>query len=224
MTGICHCPQSYYSEEKDLTFRSVSLTPTITTISWRLSIILSKTLLRNWVFQINGILHWQSKWKGRLGQCKIRSVNSLAHLCLWMECLKSEHFPYSCILCQNNIHSHYCMLQAPASSIPYFVLLRGRWCLNFIIVMPIFIWKKVFLYYSLCKGIYISVVLACGMFRWPKRNFIWFIAISEVLRGTWRKKARKLENTEIGSDSQQVMIVISLLLLSEVKSEDITQC
>lgn len=149
MTGICHCPQSYYSEEKDLTFRSVSLTPTITTISWRLSIILSKTLLRNWVFQINGILHWQSKWKGRPGQSKIRSVNSLAHLCLWMECLKSEHFPYSCILCQNNIHSHYCMLQAPASSIPYFVLLRGRWCLNFIIVMPIFIWKKVFLYYSL---------------------------------------------------------------------------
>lgn len=79
---------------------------------------------------------------------------------------KSEQFPYSSILCQSDIHSYYCIFHAPASSIPYFLLPRGRWYLTYNCLAHIYLKSKYSLFYYLCKVTYISVVRVRGkLFR-----------------------------------------------------------
>lgn len=54
---------------------------------------------------------------------------------------KSKHFPNTSYLCQSDIHSGYCIFHAPVPSIPYFLMLRGKWYSTFINVLLIFLQK-----------------------------------------------------------------------------------
>lgn len=144
MTGICHYTQSkcWLLLWRDLPFQIVSKTPTTTTFTQKPFYCSFNSIAGgDWAFQISSIFHWQSMWKGRAVQSRVPLCEFLGTP-LALNCVpKSQQFPNSSILCQSDIHSHYRIFHAPASSIPYFLLLTGRSYLTFIIVLPIFLWK-----------------------------------------------------------------------------------